>query len=165
MKYASTVLLSVFVIFALSESAFSHVRHQHEQSAQPKPSTSELRITKIAETYRKSIQPIFEKKCFDCHGNTTHYPWYYVIPGAKQLINHDVEEAKEHIDFSNGYPFSGHGSLIEDLQAIRETVEKKEMPPFLYRILHPKSALTSSEKDAITQWTNDSEKALRTEAK
>ncbi|HIM93564.1 MAG TPA: cytochrome C, partial [Campylobacterales bacterium] len=29
------------------------------------------------------MKPIFENKCFDCHGTLGTYPWYYKIPGIK----------------------------------------------------------------------------------
>jgi len=49
----------------------------------------------INRQYLDQVKPIFEKKCFDCHANTTKFPWYYSIPGIKQMIDDDIKEAKK----------------------------------------------------------------------
>lgn len=54
-----------------------------------------LFIFRINQEYLKTVKPIFQKSCFDCHGNTTVYPWYYKVPGVKQLIDNDIDEVKQ----------------------------------------------------------------------
>ncbi len=107
---------------------------------------------RLAETYRREIEPIFQKKCFDCHSTKTRYPWYYKLPGARQLIDYDTREAKEHIDMTDGFPFQGHHSLEDQLKDLGEVVEKNKMPLWRYRLLHPGSGLTRKEKETILNW-------------
>src|SRR5947207_1276617 len=92
--------------------------------------------------YLTTIKPIFEEKCFNCHSNQTRYPWYYKFPIIKTLIDQDIENARDHIDMSTDFPFQGHGTPREVLQAIRRVVRKGIMPPFLYRLGHWDSKLT-----------------------
>ncbi|MBK9039223.1 MAG: heme-binding domain-containing protein [Bdellovibrionales bacterium] len=67
-------------------------------------------LSRINELYKDKVKPIFQKKCFDCHSQNTQYPLVLQIPGARQLIDGDIEEAKEHLDFTNDFPFGGMGS-------------------------------------------------------
>lgn len=137
----------------VSGAVWAHQGHRHGEAKGKTivPSEEEL-LKQINTDYLVRVRPIFQKSCFDCHGNTTRYPWYYRMPGAKQLIDHDIQESKEHLDMSVDFPFKGHGSPKEDLQAIRESVEKGEMPPFRYFILHSGAKLKDAEKKAVTEW-------------
>jgi hypothetical protein len=79
---------------------------------------------------------------------------------AKGLIESDLREAKEHLDFSLGFPFQGHGAPKEDLEAIADAVHDNSMPPFRYRLMHWSSALSQAEKDAVLAWVEKSLKVL-----
>ncbi|MBF0280807.1 MAG: heme-binding domain-containing protein [SAR324 cluster bacterium] len=120
-------------------------------------------IESIAKSYQETVQPIFEKKCYNCHSNTIDYPWYYKIPGIKQIINHDIEEAKSHLDLSDGFPFGGHGSPLDDLGAIAVSVLIDNMPPLRYKIAHQNSSLEVEEKLEILKWVVDSQNKLISE--
>ncbi len=90
------------------------------------------KYTQINKLYIKTVKPIFKKSCFDCHGNTTNYPWYYKVPGVKQLIDSDIKESKKHLDFSKDFPFISHETPLKDLDAIGKSVNNNSMPPFRY---------------------------------
>ena len=146
-------MLKVILISTIATISFAHEK-QHGETKKPtveaKPDTLKL----INEEYLVNVKPIFEKKCFDCHGSTTKYPWYYKVPGAKQLIEHDISESKEHLDMSNDFPFKGHGEPKDDLEAIKKSVQNKSMPPFRYRILHGDSALSEEEVKIVDAWVS-----------
>jgi len=92
-------------------------------------------------------------------------PWYYVLPGVKQLINSDIEEAKEHMDMSADFPFSGHGSSKDDLEAITRSMKENNMPPLKYRIMHWSSTLSAEEQNIVKDWINKSIKLIKGEKK
>ncbi|MFT6632237.1 MAG: mono/diheme cytochrome c family protein [Bacteriovoracaceae bacterium] len=116
---------------------------------------------KINEQYIKSVKPVFKNSCFDCHGDKTNYPWYYKLPGVKQLIDHDVKEAKKHLDFSKDFPFVSHDTPVKDLDAIGKAVRNATMPPFRYRILHGDSELTEDEVKEVEKWIKESKETLK----
>lgn len=162
--------LLIFVFFFLPSYLVSHGAEQHEtvqdqidkfNAAQPtyKKKFDEVYVN-INTQYIKHVKPIFEKKCFDCHGDTTKYPWYYALPGIKQMIDHDIKEAKEHIDMSKDFPFLSHKTPLKDLQSLRKIGLKGGMPPLRYILGHWDSRLTQDEKRLIIQWTEDSMKIL-----
>lgn len=104
----------------------------------------------------KLVRPIFEKACFDCHSNATALPWYASIPGIKQLINGHIEEGREHLDMTDGFPFKGKGQPLEHLADIRSEVEAGAMPLLSYRLMHWSAWLSASEKDSIYAWVDSS---------
>lgn len=144
----------------------AHQGHHHSKKTRGENGMTQSQDMKhiteqINRAYLANIKHIFVKKCMDCHGNNTKYPWYYIIPIFHSVINYDIKKAKEHIDFSTDFPFISHASLEEDLSSITESIQKNEMPPFRYRLFHPTSALTDAEKQKVTQWTSESLKLLK----
>lgn len=115
----------------------------------------------INQSYLNNIKPIFENKCFNCHSNKPNYPFYYKIPGVKQLIDHDIKEAKTHIDMSDDFPFISHDSPINDLKSIRKSTINDTMPPLRYVIAHWDSRLDEVEKEQIIKWVDESLKLLK----
>ena len=134
---------------------WAHERHHDTQTGMQEPIAAKAASVRINEAYLYNGKPIFQAKCFDCHSALTRYPWYYRLPGAKQLIDRDIREAKKHLDMTRDFPFEGHGTPAEDLEAIAETVKKSTMPPWRYRIMHRGSALTDSERRIILQWIQE----------
>lgn len=147
---------------------WAHGTEVHTQKSEvPKlePSKEELlksSYNEINASYIKSVKPIFEAKCFDCHSNTTNFPWYASLPGIKQLIEHDIKEAKSHLDFSDDFPFISHDTPVNDIKALMKTAQEKSMPPLRYRLMHSKSQLTDSEVQTIQKWSKESLERLQT---
>lgn len=112
----------------------------------------------INREYRSRIRPIFRAKCFDCHTTETRFPWYYALPGARQLIDHDIREGRKHIDMTRDFPFEGHhGTATDNLKALERVVRENRMPLWRYRLLHWRSGLSREEKDAILKWIQASQ--------
>ena len=110
----------------------------------------------INDAYLADIKPIFEKKCFDCHGTLSKKPWYYDIPGISYMIQKDMEEAKEHMNMRQDFPFISHESPYNDLKSIKKIGLKGGMPPLKYIIGHWDSKLSDNERKALIKWSNDS---------
>lgn len=153
------------VSFALILFLAPFLSSAHEGTRARPATISEVSATAINELYSKDVKPIFQKKCFDCHSQKTNYPWYHKIPGVKQLIESDIKEGLEHIDFEPGFPFKSHATPSEDLDEILEVIEKNDMPPMSYRIMHPSSKLTEPEKEIIKKWVQAAKETLAKESK
>ena len=122
---------------------------------------SELVKIEINKSYIKRVKPIFKRSCFDCHGNTANYPWYYKIPGIKQLIDSDIETAKKHLDFTSDFPFKSHDTPLNDLTAISKSIKNETMPPFGYRFMHSDTKLNDKERVLIQDWIEISVEKLK----
>ena len=84
------------------------------------------------------------RACFDCHSNETTWPWYSSIAPLSWLIQRDVDEGRERLNFSewNRRQRSGESA---------ETVREGEMPPPYYTVTHPNARLSDSEMQALAQ--------------
>lgn len=118
-------------------------------------------MQKLTQGYDQVVRPTIEAKCVDCHSSRTHFPSYYKIPGVKQLIDRDIAQARRHIDFSSGFPIVQDRALLKkSLTDLRGEIDESEMPPLLYRIMHPATKVNDIERAAILTWIDDLLKAL-----
>jgi len=92
-----------------------------------------------------------ERACFDCHSNQTGWPWYSSIAPFSWLIQHDVDEGRQRLNFSEwGVASSGGENRRErETNEIGGVILEGEMPPAYYIPLHPASSLTQAEKQAL----------------
>ncbi len=163
-RISFTAALAV-VFLTMSQSGNAHEQHHAEMMKSESHGTEDegALMFSINELYLNEVKPIFKRSCFDCHSSSTTYPWYSQIPGVKQIIASDVKEARRHLDFTNDFPFSGHGNPADDLRAINDEVQKGDMPPLRYRILHSTSKLNDDEKAAVKAWIEKSLTILKVE--
>ncbi|MFT5835545.1 MAG: hypothetical protein ACI9RG_000438 [Sulfurimonas sp.] len=164
-------LKTIFLILSLlviPVSVFGHGDNKHIEKTKVVAKTDitkdeELRQThaSINSNYIKNIKPIFEKKCFDCHGSVTTFPWYYKVPGVKQMMDYDIKEAKKHMDMSKDFPFISHDTTLKDLESLNSVSIKNEMPPLRYLLGHWDARLDKSEQEKIGTWTKDSIKQIK----
>lgn len=158
-------ITTLIALFLCNEHVWGQHGEGHQGSSQKSEVLNEdqkaiLQI--INERYFKTVRPIFEAKCFACHATTNEpLPWYSKMPFVKGMIQKDVSEAKEHMDMTKDFPFSGHGTPIEDLVTIRTSIEKGEMPPARYWMIHWQSRVTENELSAIREWTQFGEAELK----
>jgi hypothetical protein len=86
-----------------------------------------------------------QRTCFDCHSNETVWPWYSNVAPVSWLIQHDVDEGRQNLNFSEWDKFGN--SYMAD--KIIEVLQDGEMPPALYLPIHPEANLTSEEKQQL----------------
>lgn len=129
--------------------------HSHANETFPKAT-----LAQINQSYLKEVKPLLEKKCFDCHASGQELPWYGSLPGLSSLLKRDQRKAKEHLDFSQDFPFVGHGDTRADLNALIRSNQKSSMPPQRYLTMHWGAKLTDQDKETINDWAQKSLDAL-----
>jgi hypothetical protein len=80
--------------------------------------------------------------CFDCHSNQTSWPWYSNIAPISWLVQRDVDNGREALNFSEW-------DQEQEGEDAAEAVQDGSMPPDYYGWLHPKARLSSEEKQAL----------------
>lgn len=162
LKNMTIISLSIGLFFPAIIFAHADAHDEHSKINKAINSNQIIQTYETINTeYVKSVKPIFEKKCFDCHGNTTQYPWYYKVPGIKKMIDYDVREAKKHLDMSKNFPFISHTTPLKDLESIKKVSVEGDMPPLRYILGHWDSRLTESEKQSIIIWSKSSISILK----
>jgi hypothetical protein len=85
------------------------------------------------------------RACYDCHSNETAWPWYTNIAPVSWLTQHDVEEGRQYLNFSEwDKPQQYASKIIEQIQS-------GNMPKRIYLPIHPPANLTPAEKQALIQ--------------
>jgi hypothetical protein len=84
------------------------------------------------------------RACFDCHSNETNWPWYTNVAPISWLTQHDVEEGRRELNFSEWGPDARHSDEAA------ETVDEGEMPPPYYAWVHSSARLSDAEKRQLS---------------
>lgn len=84
-----------------------------------------------------------KRACFDCHSNETVWPWYSNVAPMSWLVQHDVDEGRAMLNFSEW------SRPQEEAHESAEAVEEGEMPPSVYTPLHPEAKLNAADRDAL----------------
>lgn len=90
------------------------------------------------------------RACFDCHSNTTVWPWYSNVAPVSWLVQQHVDEGREHLNFSDwNQSHDEHGHDEHEAEELGESVLEGEMPPANYLLNHPEAKLTDDERAAL----------------
>jgi hypothetical protein len=125
LRRALVALLVLFVLIQLVPYGRSH--DNPPERSEPRwdsPRTRELAV----------------RVCFDCHSNETRWPWYSHVAPISWLLERDVEEAREHLNFSEFSREQRHAD-----EAAHE-YEEGEMPLWFYLPLHREARLDDAER-------------------
>jgi hypothetical protein len=108
--------------------------------------------TFLAETNpSENVRKILSESCFDCHSNSTRYPWYNNITPVNYWLNDHVKDGKKHLNFSdwNAYTLKKKEHKMDELY---EEVEKGEMPLDSYTWTHSGANLSEEQVAEIVAW-------------
>ena len=86
---------------------------------------------------------LFMRACQDCHSNETVWPWYAAIAPVSWLVQHDVDEGREHFNVSEWGRKRNHGDEAAEM------VRENEMPPWFYLPAHPEAQLSDAEREEL----------------
>ena len=86
---------------------------------------------------------LMQRACFDCHSNESTWPWYSNIAPISWLVQRDVDEGREKLNFSEW----GRGEAETD--DMYEVVREEEMPPAIYLLTHPKARLNNQDFQSL----------------
>ena len=101
----------------------------------------------------QDVQGILHTSCFDCHSNSTRYPWYAEIQPVGWFLNNDIQNAKHDLNFSEFALYPARRQLAK-LNGIIDQVNEDEMPLPNYLTMHHDAKLTQEKKDKLVAWAN-----------
>ena len=86
-----------------------------------------------------------KQACFDCHSNETEWPAYANIAPASWLVQHDVDEGRAVLNFSEWQ------RPQEKAKKAAEELREGEMPPAAYLLVHAHARLSTADRDRLAQ--------------
>jgi hypothetical protein len=108
--------------------------------------------TFLAETNPpENVRKILSESCFDCHSNSTKYPWYDNITPVNYWLNDHVKDGKKHLNFSDWSTYSLK-KKEHKMDELYEEVEKGEMPLNSYTWTHSEANLTQEQISEMVAW-------------
>ncbi len=91
-------------------------------------------------------QALVKTACYDCHSNETNWdPWYTSVAPASWLVQHDVEDGRQRVNFSEW----NEGGKPHEIDELWEVLEHGDMPPAQYLIVHSEAKLTPAEIEQL----------------
>ncbi len=94
---------------------------------------------------RPETRQLVQQACFDCHSNEVEWPWYSYVAPASWLVQYDVEEGRDELNFSD-WGKDRHGEKFKEL---KEVLEEGEMPLKPYVLLHPEANLSDAQRQQL----------------
>lgn len=88
------------------------------------------------------------RACYDCHSNETKWLWYSHVAPASWLVQHDVDEGRKALNFSEW------NKPQHEADEAAEVLREGEMPLWFYVVLHGEAQLTSDEKNTLAAELN-----------
>ena len=99
----------------------------------------------------ENIQTMLKAACYDCHANTTVWPWYANIAPASWIIQDHVVQGRKALDFTAWESYNEEEKK-EHMKDIYRTVYAA-MPLASYISLHEEADLTKEQREEIRAWT------------
>lgn len=98
-----------------------------------------------------NVQAILKKACYDCHSNSTRYPWYTYIQPFGWMMNSHINEGKAELNFNEFGSYSTRRQRSK-VKAIAGSIKDESMPLASYTLIHRDAKLNNTEKDLILNW-------------
>ena len=92
-----------------------------------------------------TTRALANQACFDCHSNETEWPAYASIAPASWLVQHDVDEGRAVLNFSEWQ------RPQEEATKASEELLEGEMPPTAYQLMHTHARLGNADRDRLAQ--------------
>jgi hypothetical protein len=84
-----------------------------------------------------------KQACFDCHSNETEWPAYASIAPVSWLLQHDVDEGRAALNFSEWT------RPQNDAKKAAKEIREGEMPPAAYTLMHAHARLGAADLDRL----------------
>lgn len=85
------------------------------------------------------------RACYDCHSNESRWPWYSNVAPVSWLVQSDVAEGRQAMNFSEW------NRPQKEASEAAEATANQEMPPAIYVPLHAESRLSPAERERLVR--------------
>ncbi|MBS0632132.1 MAG: heme-binding domain-containing protein [Verrucomicrobia bacterium] len=146
MKLKRTAKLSAGVL-AVAFIAIQFI-HPAPNVAPPGPQPNDLATLHAAPP---AVRTILAKACYDCHSDTTRYPWYASVQPVAWWLDHHISEGKSALNFSQFGAYS-EKRAARKLEEILDELHERGMPLRSYTLIHRDAQLSDAEVKTLTDW-------------
>jgi hypothetical protein len=90
------------------------------------------------------VRALAVRACYDCHSNTTVWPWYSNVAPVSWLLQRDTVEGRRKLNFTE---WERPQKKAKDAA---EEVSEGEMPMWIYSAMHAQARLTPAETKQLS---------------
>ena len=105
------------------------------------------------------VRRLLTRACYDCHSNSTKYPWYAAVQPAGWWLNRHVTQGRAELNFSEFAAYS-RKRAVRKLNHVAEEVRERHMPLKSYLLLHGEAKLTDADIALVSNWAEDLANAI-----
>ena len=105
------------------------------------------------------VQQTLKVSCYDCHSNTTRYPWYENIQPVAWFLNHHIVEGKKEVNFSIFATYPAY-RRYKKFKEIQKQIKDGDMPLFSFTIIHRDAVLNAEQKSNLINWAANAQKEM-----
>lgn len=116
------------------------------------PATSDDFI--VRHTPPAEIKALLQTACYDCHSNTTRYPFYAEIQPVGWWLAKHIDDGKYALNLSEfgAYPVK---KQLRKLGQMSQSLSDHEMPLPSYTWIHRDARLSEAQITTLTTWLDD----------
>ncbi len=103
------------------------------------------------------IATLIKAACYDCHSHQSKYPWYSNIAPISFMLQHHIEEGRQHLNFSMWGTYQ-EKKADHKLEECVEELEEGNMPMKPYIIMHSEAKMTATQKVTLEKWFKEQRK-------
>jgi hypothetical protein len=141
-KWMTKAVLAIFLVFLAC---------QVVRPARTNPAVEPSKTIEAHVEVPPNVDAIFTRACDNCHSNRTTWPWYSNVAPVSWLVTNDVNEARQHLNFSDWEARHHHEESPFDEMC--KQLRDGDMPPATYRMMHPEAHLTPADVETVCAWT------------
>jgi hypothetical protein len=98
-----------------------------------------------------AVKQLLAAACYDCHSDTTRYPWYANVQPIASWMAWHVADGKKHLNFSQFATYAPKRTAHK-LEELIEEVNEGAMPLDSYQLAHADARLTAEQNKLLTDW-------------
>lgn len=98
-----------------------------------------------------NVEIILKNSCYDCHSNSTNYPWYSEIAPISWYVASHVNDGKEHLNLSEWTAYNKYQKehVLNDFE---DVLKAHQMPLKSYLLIHKEAEMSTEQYTALLDW-------------
>ncbi|MBX2973112.1 MAG: heme-binding domain-containing protein [Flavobacteriales bacterium] len=132
---------------------------QPDRSVQPNdPEHDLIAVTRPSQ----DVQDLLRTVCYDCHGDSTTYPWYSYITPVNFWMQSHIDEGRAEFDMSSWGRRRAKWQRHKAEESV-ELIEAEEMPLPSYTWVHGDARLSAAQRTALMHFFSGLKDAIPAE--
>ena len=110
----------------------------------------------VIEKAPEEVAQLMKAACYDCHSNSTDYPWYSDVAPVSWWLKRHVRKGTSKLNYSQWNDYN-EGTREHKMEESAAFVDKGWMPIGPYKLTHPEARLTDEQRRMLVDWLNPNE--------